>query len=230
MQVRIELIRIDALAAITGSRCRADVLAALFRDGARLWTLTELSRRAGQPHQLVLRELDHLAAASVVDVTTFNGKRRYELRRDAITSGLRGFVRQTRGRVPAVRAALGRLHLRSISWLGGSRLFVLSSAPKRVVRREVAGPCGESVAIECMSVSEWLARIQKGDVLLRQARRAPKVWVVGTWADLVAAERATISARGTLRAALENWREQLSDEWDDDWDPAAVRDWRPSLR
>ena len=73
-----------------------------------------------------------------------------------------------------------------------------------------------------MSAREWVARLDKGDVLLRHARRARKIWVLGSWSELVAKERAVIESRRTLEHAIANWREELSDDWDDEWDPARV--------
>lgn len=77
--------------------------------------------------------------------------------------------------------------------------------------------------VHCMSMREWLVRLEKGDVLIRQMRRARKQWIVGGWEELVERERAQIDAARALKAALTNWREDLSDEWDEDWDPSPAQ-------
>ena len=102
-----------------------------------------------------------------------------------------------------------------------SSLIVLTSAPRSLVRVQLANVAGDGMEIHCMSIPEWVARLNKGDVLLRHARRARKLWVVGSWEDLMSRERAEIESKRILRAAVANWREELSDEWDDDWDPLA---------
>ncbi|HEX9436073.1 MAG TPA: hypothetical protein VGA16_02795 [Candidatus Limnocylindria bacterium] len=102
-----------------------------------------------------------------------------------------------------------------------SALIVLTSAPKALVRVQLAGLAGDGVEIHCLSVREWITRLEKGDVSLRRARRARKLWVLGSWEELVRREGVELDARRTLTAALANWREELSDEWDEDWDPFA---------
>lgn len=72
-----------------------------------------------------------------------------------------------------------------------------------------------------MSIREWVARLEKGDVYLRRARRARKLWVLGSWEELVAGERAELESKRLVSSARRNWREELSDEWDEDWDPFA---------
>jgi hypothetical protein len=73
--------------------------------------------------------------------------------------------------------------------------------------------------IQCMSMHEWVVRLQKGDVFLRRARRARKLWILGSWDELTAREQTEMESRRLLRFAVANWREELSDEWDEEWDP-----------
>jgi DNA-binding MarR family transcriptional regulator len=226
----------DLLAAITGSRVRADVLAALFSSAPRSWNASELGRAARRPHQLVERELKRLAGAGFVRAWVSDRRRRY----DPETGGpaareLARFVRQSRGRIPRIRHALVGLRSRTLAWavpgsvfpaVAGrgrprSALVVLTSAPRSLVRVQLAHVAGDDLDIQCMSVREWVTRLDKGDVLLRRVRRSRKVWVLGSWEDLAAREQAELESRRILRSAMVNWREELSDEWDDDWDPFA---------
>lgn len=73
-----------------------------------------------------------------------------------------------------------------------------------------------------MSLREWIARLEKGDVDLRRARRARKLWILGSWDELVERERAQLESTRTLKRVLANWREELSDEWDEEWDPTSA--------
>ncbi len=72
-----------------------------------------------------------------------------------------------------------------------------------------------------MSLREWVARLEKGELFLRHARRVRKLWVLGSWEALVSRERAELESKRLLRSVVGNWREELSDEWDEDWDPFA---------
>ncbi len=150
---------------------------------------------------------------------------------------LASFVRQTRGRIPAIRRALVALRSPTVAWLtppvsldgtlmarraAGAELFVLTGAPRSLVRVQLLGVLGVDTRLHCMSAREWVARLDRGDVELRRVRRSRKVWVLGSWAELVSRERVVIEARRTLEHATANWREELSDDWDDDWHPAHV--------
>lgn len=128
-----------------------------------------------------------------------------------------------------MRAALNGLRSRVLAWacqrsprspagvpeaqIGGFDVVVIATAPKRIVRSALMPLAGRGTGVHCMSMSEWMTRLEKGDVLLRRMRRARKLWVVGSWSELVHEERGVIERRATLRAALADWREQLSDEW-----------------
>lgn len=227
----------DLLAAVTGSRVRADVLAALFAAQPRSWDLSSLGRAARRPHQLVDRELERLIDAGLVRVRKSDRKRRFEPDLEAPASReLARFVRQARGRIPRTRHALVTLRSRALAWAAPGSLLdprkdgpaarrmgliVLTSAPKSLVRVQLADIVGSDTELHCMSVSEWVARLDKGDVLLRRLRRSRKLWVLGSWDELLGRERAEIDAKRLLRSAVANWREELSDEWDEDWDPFA---------
>jgi hypothetical protein len=221
----------DLLTSITGSRVRADVLAALFCGVVRPWMPNELGRIARHPRQVVNRELKRLAAAGLIQARPGDAGRRYEADRDGpVSRELFRLVRQTRGRVPRIRHALISLRSPTLAWVtslaarqGPSRrtldLFILTGAPRSLVRVQLADLVDRSTQISCMSVREWVARLEKGDTHLRRVRREHKLWVVGDWETLLARERAVLESDRLLRNAVANWREELSDEWDDDWDP-----------
>lgn len=226
---------VDVLAAITGSRVRADVLAALFGSPARPWNPSEMGRAVRRPPQVVGRELRRLASAGFVRVKVMDRHRRYDADLDGPAAReLAKLVRQTRGRVPRIRHALVALRSRTLAWVVAGRvmdplgarhsrhkaaLIVLTAAPKALVRVQLANVSGDGVDVHCMSAREWITRLEKGDVALRAARGARKIWVLGSAEELLRRERAELDARRTLTAALANWREELSDEWDEDWDP-----------
>ena len=129
-----------------------------------------------------------------------------------------------------MRHALIQLRSRTLAWaVGGSlkgtdarsAVVVLTSAPRSLVRVQLANLVDPRTEIHPMSVNEWVARLDRGDVFLRQARRARKLWIVGDWEELVRRERAAIESKKLLQTVRRNWREELSDEWDEDWDPLA---------
>lgn len=234
--------RVDILSAIIGSRVRADVLAVLFGSAPRSWDPADLGRAARHPRQAVARELQRLVAAGVVRTWISDRRRRYDPELNGPASReLAGFVRQTRGRIPKIRHALVALRSRTIAWVVAASVFagraerarhdgsliVLTAAPRSLVRVQLADVVSDSTEIQSMSVPEWVARLNKGDVLLRRARRARKLWVVGSWDELVSRERTELESKRILQAAMTNWKEELSDEWDEDWDPFARTGRRP---
>lgn len=219
--------RPDVLELITGSAARADVLSALFAGPVRRWAPNELGRLAGHPHQNVRRELHRLAAAGLVHVTPIDGRRLYEpATDDPVVRDLARFVHQTRGRVPDIRRSLEAEKAPSLAWLltdtsQAKALVVLSAIPKRIVHTKISRLAGGHVALHPMSVGEWVTRLQKGETFVRYARRAPKLWVIGSGEELIRWEQRCESARTTLARAVQDWRTELSDEWDEDWDPSA---------
>lgn len=228
------------MAAVTGSGVRADVLAILHADPTKVWTSSEVGRAAGRRQHVVERELRRLAGLGLVRVTSADNKRLYSADlRDPVARCLARFVWQTRGRIPLVRGALERLRSPVLSWASNSRvervrtskrgvrsalldLLILTAAPRSLVRIQLTGLIGPEVTLHCMSVREWLTRLEKGDVFIRRARRARKQWIVGSWEELVQRERAQLESTRSLKAAVANWRDELSDEWDEEWDPMSA--------
>jgi hypothetical protein len=95
------------------------------------------------------------------------------------------------------------------------RLRELGSEPDMMRHRLV---------IDSMSIDEWVTRLEKREMRLLAIRRAQRLWLLGDTEALRRLERNEIEARRTLKHAIENWREELSDEWDEDFDPFA-RGW-----
>jgi hypothetical protein len=221
----------DLLSALTGSRLRADVIAVLFGGRPRSWKPMELEALTGRHHSPLYRELLRLVAAGLVRKPG-RAPHQFEVDADApVAREIRRLVLQTRGRVPRLRHALVQLRGRTLAWaVGGSlrgtpgrtSLLVLTSAPKSLVRLQLAKLTDAGTEVHVMSVSEWVTRLDKGDVFLRQARRARKLWIVGNWDELARRERAEIDSKRLLQSVRRNWREELSDEWDEDWDPSAA--------
>ncbi len=230
----------DVLQSILGSELRADVLAAVFSDGTRAWRLSDLARSVGRPPQNIARELEWLADVGIVSLRLLDGKRAYDVDLTSpLARQLGQFVRQARGCVPDMRQALQRLSLPVTAWLtraapvpSGSAaadaprsdLIVLSYAPRSLIQLQLANVAGRDIRTYPMSIAEWMARLQKGEVVARRARRARKLWVVGSWEELVRLERHYLESKRTLQAAMTDWREDLSDEWDEDWDPFDVKE------
>lgn len=199
----------------------------------------DLERATRRPHSPIYRELRRLASVGILRASTRDGRRHYAPVADGpIGRELAGLVAQTRGRVPRLRHSLVQLRSRTIAWIvartaagararehGGARnaLIVLTSAPTSLIRLQLSGLLDAGTELHCMSVREWIARLGKGDVFLREARRARKLWVLGGWDELVRRERTELEARRTFNAATADWREELSDEWDEEWDPFATR-------
>lgn len=182
------------------------------------------------------RELRRLTAAGLVRATGPSGAREYEAKTDdPVVRDLARFVGQTRGRVPRIRRALEALRSPVLAFAVRKRrvtateaprgthrgeldLIVLANAPKALIRVQLAG-VGDGVTVHPMTIREWLARLRKGDVFVRRARRSRKLWVLGSWDQLVERERAQLGSTRTLEAAMSDRREELSDEWDEAWDP-----------
>lgn len=232
-----DVARMDVLESLVGSGSRADLLTALFVRDPRRWRAYELARAANRPPQNVGRDLEWLIEAGVLRTAPLEGKPSYDLDlASPLVRQLGQFVRQARGRVPEIRHELRRLSLPATAWLiraaplgsGGalaarSELIVLSCAPKSVIQLQLARVIEREVRTLPMSVAEWMARLQKGEAVARRARRARKLWVLGSWEELVRLERHYADSKRTLQAARANWREELSDEWDEDWDPFDAR-------
>lgn len=234
MQSAADLAAIDTLASVIGSRVRADVLAVLNADPTKVWTALQVGLATRRHKKVVEKELRHLATIGVIRAIPADNKFLYSADRlDPVGRDLARFVRQTRGPVPTIRKALAGIRSPVLAWLTGAGvtlapasqtpdaiLVVLTSAPRSLVRIQLARAAAPHTKIECMAVREWVTRLDKNDVLVRRLRRGRKQWIIGGWDELVRRERGYLDSVRSLTAAISNWRDELSDEWDEDWDPA----------
>jgi hypothetical protein len=219
----------DLLTALIGSGARADLLAALFGSPPRRLGLRDLGRAAKRSHQALEPHIRRFVEAGLIRASAFNGRTTYEPDLAAPAAReIAALVRQTRGRIPLIRRALIALRTPTLAWaLPSSRpegtrhldIVVLTGAPRSLVRVQLAHLVARDCQIHCMSIREWVARLDKGDVDLRRLRRARKLWIRGSWEELLAAERAVIESKRLLQRVTANWHEELSDDWDDQWDP-----------
>ena len=219
----------DLLSTLIGSRARADLLVVMFGAPPRRLGMRALARAAKRSHQVLARHLRRLVEAGVIRATVSDGRTTYEPDLAAPAAReIAALVRQTRGRIPLIRRALIALRTPRLAWaLPSSRpegtrhldLVILSAAPKSLVRVQLADLVARDCQVHCMSVREWVTRLDKGDVDLRRLRRARKLWIRGSWEELLAAERGVIESKRLLQRVTANWQEELSDDWDDQWDP-----------
>ena len=234
VQPSTDLVHIDTLTAVIGSRVRADVLAVLHGDPNRVWTAMEIATMTRRRTYVVERELRRLRAGGLIRAVPADHKRLYSAEPfDPVARDLARFVRQTRGPIPAIRRALEGLRSPVLSWMTSAGaalmnastvspdpvLVALTSAPRSLVRIQLEGTVEPEVRVHGMSVREWVTRLERGDLTVRRLRRGRKQWIIGSWGELIQRERRQLQSARTLRSAVENWREELSDEWDEDWDP-----------
>jgi len=238
VQSSTDMVQIDTLAAVIGSRVRADVLAILHGEPTKVWTAMQIAAVTRRRTYVVERELRRLRAGGLIRATPADHKKLYSADPfDPVARELARFVRQTRRPVPAIRRALAGLRSPVLAWLTSSTaarvgapaasadpvLAVLTSAPRSLVKIQLAGSLDPRMKFHCMSLREWITRLEKGDLAVRRLRRGRKQWVIGGWGELVEREREQLRSARTLRSALQNWQEDLSDEWDEDWDPGSGR-------
>jgi hypothetical protein len=101
-------------------------------------------------------------------------------------------------------------------------LVVLTSAPRSLVAVQLSGHLASDAGLTVLTMAEWLTALERGDPFLRRCRRGRKLWVLGSWDELVRREHSELEMRDTKKLVLADWREELSDDWDEDWDPAAA--------
>ena len=223
---------------IAGSRCRAAILSALFGEDAHAYSLSDLSRRSGLRHSAVLRELTRLVRSGLVRRWTWDDtdpSPKYEADRSSPGyQELRRLVLVRTGRAARIRESLAAADARQLAWIHGpyAELMLPFAHGLRVVaitrvQREVRDALRRAeerihrrIAADVMSIEEWTSRLQSRDMRLLSVRRAQRLWLLGDGEALRRAERTAIVSRSALKNAIENWREELSDEWDEDFDPS----------
>jgi DNA-binding Lrp family transcriptional regulator len=222
---------------ITGSVARALIIAHVVDAEGSPHSVARLSEVLGVPRTGVVREMRRLVAAGVLREAPFEGKRSaalYEL--DARQPGLvelRRFVQLNLGAAGQIRDAVHECSPRSLAWIYGAyaegRLFsrsirvVVLTHDRRSVTAKLAS-IGERMApteivVDAMSLKEWTYRLQRREFRALRLRRTQRMWLLGSDEELRRAEAGEIRAKETLKKLMANWREELSDDWDDSWDP-----------
>lgn len=241
---------IDELTAISNSEARAAIVALLFGDDPRPRHQSEIAKETGLSLRPVQRELERLVAAGLVARGKASGMtlRRTE-RVDAymrpywadpscpIYPELRAISAKIRGSAGAIRAALPE-HAR-LAWITGA--YALSRAgadapidvvvvghPKQLIVRTLerlgATTLHRPLKTIVMYQDEWVARLDKRELTVRRLRAGPKLWLRGDGFALRDMERGQRETKDLLKQVIATG-EDLTDEWDDDWDPD-----RPTLR
>ena len=195
-------------------------------------------------HRSVERELDRLVAAGVVKrgvagrvtVRRTSGSESYKRPYSAdpacpIYLELRRIALLSRGAASTIRSALPE-HAR-LAWITGPyalgrarpqdpiEVAVIASAAKRTIETVIAGldeMLRRPVRPIVIFKSEWVARHDKRELTVRRLRSGPKLWLRGDRDALRAMEAGVRESRELLRQALAN-ADDLTDEWDEDWDP-----------
>jgi DNA-binding transcriptional ArsR family regulator len=221
--------------AITGSRSRAAILALLFGDHAVPMSLMELARAAGVRHSAVRRELSALLAAGVIRTWGAGGPRPNYVADRAFPAAveLSRVVCLLSGTAARLREAAAAVDVRALVWIHGPYAELpAANAKLRIAaiswQRRALRSALESAAatdprrppvVDVLSIAEWVTRSQRRDMRLLAIRRAQRLWILGDGAQLRLHERGELTSRETFKRAIANWREELSDEWDDDYDP-----------
>lgn len=238
-QGRHEMCRITDLRSITGSRARAGIIAELFKEDAGGRSVSALAEAAGVRRTAAVREARRLVAAHVLRPMPLVSRVQGPLYEpDPSFAGhleLRRLVFVTVGLAGAIRRRLLPLDPHQLSWIHGpyaeGRLFrrqirlAVITQRRREMSEVLTGlgrQIGYELVIDVATLAEWVTRLQKREMRARAIRRAARMWLVGDEELLRQSERAEMSSRATWKAALANWREELSDDWDDDrFDPFA---------
>lgn len=191
---------LDPLSALVTSAARARVLTALYAQPPRAFYQQELARETGLPLLAVQRELRRLVQAGILRVREVGGRRLYEADpASSIHSELQGIVAKLRGAGEMLRRALSRRKTVRLAWIFGSYargeagaqsdvdLMVIGQISSRELRSkagEVERRLDRSINEHVMDGTEWTQRLAKGDGFLREVRRSPKIWIVGSEDEL----------------------------------------------
>lgn len=234
---------IDELTAIGNSEARAAIIALLFGDDPRPRHQSEIAKETGLSLRPVQRELERLVAAGLVARGKASGMtlRRTE-RVDAymrpywadpscpIYPELRAIAAKTRGAAAAIRAALPE-HAR-LAWITGAYAVgragpdapievAVIGHPKQLIARaleRLGATLHRPLKPIVMYPDEWVARLDKREITVRRLRAWPKLWVRGDAFALRDTERGERETKDLVKRVIATG-EDLTDEWDDDWDP-----------
>lgn len=224
--------------AIAGSRSRAAILAQLFGDDALPRSVTELARAAGLSHSAMHNEVSALLAAGVIRRRPGDRRPKYVADRSFPAAvEISRVVCLLAGTAARLREAAAAVDARSLVWIHGpyaelpsvnaSLRIAAITEERRALRSALEGAAvhpRRRPSIDVMSIAEWVVRLRQRDMRLLAIRRAQRLWVLGDGDQLRRQERGEMEARDILKRAIANWREELSDEWDEDFDPDAPVD------
>jgi hypothetical protein len=81
------------------------------------------------------------------------------------------------------------------------------------------GPAlGRAVRPTVIYPDEWVARLDKRELTVLKLRRGPKLWLRGDAVGLYLMERHERESKDLLKQVIATGLD-LTDDWDDDWDP-----------
>lgn len=223
--------------AITGSRVRAAILRELFGDDPRPRAISDLARATGADYSAIRREVLALVRDGVLRPARSDRKLGPVYEGDPEFPGhleLRRLVLVTEGLPARIREAIAAVDPRALGWLYGRdaesasfmpvvRLAAITRDARGVRERlqAIETEPGQRLALEAMSIDEWTYRLERREMRVLAIRRAQRLWLLGDGEALRTLESSAIGGRRIWRDAIKNWREELSDDWDDDFDPFA---------
>lgn len=235
-QGRHEMCRIYMLRWITGSRARAGVLAALFREDPPRRSISELAAAASVQRSAAEREVRRLVAAGVIRPDPRSTRRQGPLyEADPEFSGrleLRRLVAVSAGVAGEIRRAILPLDPDQLAWIHGPyaeapscllpiRVCAITREPHQVRDRlrAFAHEAQRRLVVDAMTLPEWTRRLERREMRVLAIRRAQRLWLLGHGERLRQREHGETSAHQTWKEAIRNWRGEY--EWDEDYDPYA---------
>ena len=239
----------DDLIALTGSRARAAILSVLYGDEPFPRHPTEIANVTGVPRSSVQDELQRLVAAGLVirgkawgltleraERVESYGRPYYANEAAPAYPEIRTIVAKSRGIAACVRVALPQ-HAR-LAWITGAYALlragrrdtiavVAIGEPKRLIEKGIQGldaKLGRAVKLTVIAADEWTARVDKRELTVLRLRHGPKLWLRGDAVALYQMEKRQRESKEFLKKVIATGLD-LTDEWDEDWDPFAPKPW-----
>ena len=206
--------------------------------------MSALARELHLPVRSVERELERLVKAGIVErgiaygITSHRTTRVEAYQRPYRANAacrvyveLRRIAMQDRGAASVLRPLIPDGPW--LVWLAGAYalgrtlpterldLVIVGPYPKRLIRpllEKAAAAVHRPVQPTVISSKEWVTRFDKHETVVRRLRAGPKLWLHGDGRGLRRLERDIRPGWETIRLAVEAG-DDLTDEWDDDYDP-----------
>ena len=237
----------DALVTLTGSRSRAAILGLLYGDDSRPRHQTQIAELTSLSRGAVRHELERLVEAGLVirgkawghtnkrtERVESYGRPYSAARATPLYFDIRALVAKTRGSAARIRDALTQ-HVR-LAWVTGTYAVfqaghrdpisvVVIGEPRGLIEKRLVAlsvSLGRPVRPLVIHREEWVARVDKRELLVVRLRRGPKLWLRGDGFALHRMERDYRETKALIRSALETGLD-TTDEWDEDWDPFAPK-------